>query len=215
MPGPTKAAATPIATAQPNSATVGWPKPGRPGRASENVPSPVRLSRPMKMSEPMPAVSRPGSSTRPSIGPPSPDASISKNAPVMGDPSSVAMAAKLPAAPSTLTAWSGTLRRLASRVTRTPSPPPIAISGSSGPSTAPKANVASAARMTPGSWTGAGGPRIAKRPAAEAPPFPGRYRMAKPARTPPTTRTGSGHHTGSVAKPSPCGRWVKISSCRS
>ena len=96
MAGPIRAAATPIAIAQPNSAPVGWLKPGMPGRASENVPSPVRLSRPMKMSEPIPAASSPGSSTTPSIGPPSPDASISKNAPVRGDPSSVLTAAKAP-----------------------------------------------------------------------------------------------------------------------
>ena len=76
--------------------------------ASENVPSPVRLSRPTKMSAPTPEASSPGSSTRPIMGPPSPDASISKNAPVMGDPSRVLMAAKLPAAPSTLTPCSGT-----------------------------------------------------------------------------------------------------------
>ena len=69
----------------------------------------------------------------------------------MGDPSSVLTAAKLPVAPSTLTAWSGTSRCLDSRVTRMARPPPIAISGISGPSTAPKTRVASAARMTPGS----------------------------------------------------------------
>ena len=61
------------------------------------------------MSEPIPAASRPGSSTTPSIGPPSPAASISRNAPVMGDPSSEATAAKLPAPASTATPWAGTL----------------------------------------------------------------------------------------------------------
>ena len=203
MTGPIRAAATPIAIAQPNSAPVGWLKPGMPGRASENVPSPVRLSRPMKMSEPIPAASSPGSSTTPSIGPPSPDASISKNAPVRGDPSSVLTAAKAPVTPSTLAAWSGTSRRRASRMTRAASPPPSAISGISGPSTAPKTSVASAARMTPGSWTAVGGACTAKAPAAEGPPLPGRYRMAKPASTPPTASTGSGHHTGSVAETEP------------
>ena len=74
----------------------------------------------------------------------------------------------------------------------------MAMSGISGPSTAPKISVASAARMTPGSWTGAGAPWTAKPPAGEAPPLPGRYWMAAAARTPPTARTGSGHHTGSV-----------------
>ena len=103
------------------------------------------------MSEPVPAASRPGSSTSPSIGPPSPDASLSRNAPVMGDPSSVAMAVKLPALASTLTPWAGTFRRLAARVASTARPPPMAISGISVPCTAPETRVASAAKMTPGS----------------------------------------------------------------
>ena len=110
---------------------------------------------------------------------------------------SVLTAAKLPVAPSTLAAWSGTGRR-DSRVARTASPPPSAISGISGPSTAPKTSVASAARMRPGSWIGVGGACRAKAGAGEGPPLPGRYRIAKPARTPPTASTGSGHHTGSV-----------------
>ena len=56
------------------------------------------------MSEPTPAASRPGTSTTPSIAPPSPATSISRNAPTMGDPSSVLIAAKLPAAPITMLA---------------------------------------------------------------------------------------------------------------
>ena len=56
------------------------------------------------MSEPTPAASRPGISTTPSKGPPSPDTSIMRNAPTMGDPNSVLMAAKLPAAPITMLA---------------------------------------------------------------------------------------------------------------
>ena len=67
-----------------NSATVGEPTWGRPGMASENVPSPVQASRPMKISEPTPAASRPGTSTSSSMDPPSPEASISRNAPVSG-----------------------------------------------------------------------------------------------------------------------------------
>ncbi len=57
----------------------------------------------MKISEPTPAASRPGTSTSSSIDPPSPVASISKNAPVSGEPSTVLMEAKLPAAATT--AW--------------------------------------------------------------------------------------------------------------
>ena len=102
------------------------------------------------MSKPVPAASRPGSSTSPIIGPPSPDASLSRNAPVMGDPSSVAMAVKLPALASTLTPWAH-LPPPAARVASTARPPPMAISGISVPCTAPETRVASAAKMTPGS----------------------------------------------------------------
>jgi hypothetical protein len=67
-----------------------------------------------------------------------------------GEPSRVLMAAKLPAEARTAVAWSGTGRR-AALMASTTSPPPMAMSGASGPSTAPKHSVAKAARMTPGS----------------------------------------------------------------
>ena len=60
---PTSGASSPMTIAQPNSATVGAPIGGRPGIASENVPSPVSESSPRKISEPMPAASSPGRST--------------------------------------------------------------------------------------------------------------------------------------------------------
>ncbi len=149
----------PITSAQPNSAMSGRAKCGAPWMASENTPCPVQASRPMKISEPTPAASSPGSSTRLSIWPPSPDASMSRNAPTIGDPSSVLMAAKLPADAITAFAWSGTSRR-ASRTDSAASPPPIRISGISGPRTMPKISVASVARMTPGSCAAVGGPCI-------------------------------------------------------
>ena len=98
---PSSAAATPMTRAQPNSPTVGWLKGGSPGMAREKVPSPVQLSRPTKISEPIPAASRPGSSTTPIMAPASPDASISRKAPRMGDPKSVLIEAKLPEEAST------------------------------------------------------------------------------------------------------------------
>jgi hypothetical protein len=55
--------------------------------------------------------------------PPSPVASISRKAPVRGEPSRVAMAAKLPAAATTVWVRAGA-SRLASRTAMTPSPPP-------------------------------------------------------------------------------------------
>ena len=87
---PSGTASTPMTSAQPNSAAVGEPTWGKPGMASENVPSPVQASRPMKTSEPIPAASRPGTSTSSIMAPPSPEASISRNAPVSGEPSRVA-----------------------------------------------------------------------------------------------------------------------------
>ena len=62
---------------------------------------------------------------------------MSRNAPTIGEPSSVLIAAKLPAAPITTTAvWRGV--RLSRCIASTPSPLPIAISGASGPSTTPR-----------------------------------------------------------------------------
>ena len=98
------AAARPITIAQPNSSRLGRATCGRPGRASENVPSPVQWPRPVNTRAPTPAASRPGSSTSSSVALLRPAASISRNAPTSGEPSSVLMAAKLPAALSTTTA---------------------------------------------------------------------------------------------------------------
>ncbi len=139
--------------------------------------------------------------------------SMSRNAPTIGEPSRVLMAAKLPADASTAFAWSGT-GRLARRTARTASPPPSAISGISGPSTSPKHSVASAARTTPGNADGAGAPCTLKPPAGDAPPLPGRYLIARPASTPPASRTGSGHQRGVLTKPRPCGSRVNSSFCR-
>ena len=150
MAPPTTTAARPMAIAHPNSAPSGWLKGGRLGTASEKVPWPVHASNPMKISEPIPAATRPGTSTSPSIGPPSPDASITKKAPVSGEPRRVLTAAKLPEAPTTPMACAGA-SRLARRMAPAASPPPRAIRGASGPMTAPKARPARAASATPGS----------------------------------------------------------------
>ena len=68
-------------------------------------------SRPRKISAPMPAESSPGTSTTPSIGPPSPAASSSRNAPSSGDPNSALTAAKLPAVAITMLACGGRVAR--------------------------------------------------------------------------------------------------------
>ena len=108
------------------------------------------------MSVPRPAASRPGTSTRPSIGPPRPEASSSRKAPISGEPSSELIAAKLPVA-AIIAAAVGGASLAASLTASTPRPLPMRISGASGPSTAPKASVASAASSTPGTWRAAAG----------------------------------------------------------
>ncbi len=127
----------------------------------------------MKIKLPIPAASMPGTSTTPRVGPPSPEASIRRKALRSGDPKSALIAAKLPADPITFSAI-GDASRFASFTAITPSPPPSAISGASGPRTTPRPNPASAARSTPGSWTGDGLPPTWKPSAGEWPPFPGR-----------------------------------------
>ena len=81
------------------------------------------------------------------------------------------------------------------RTVSAPSPLPIAISGASGPSTAPRPSVAKAARMMPGSSRPVAGPPPVWKPnAGECPLPPGRYRMVKPTNSPHSTNQGSGHH---------------------
>ena len=65
------------------------------------------------------------------------------------DPKITEMAAKLPAAASTMSSCGGA-SRFASFTAKTARPPPIAINGASGPSTRPRPRVASAASATPG-----------------------------------------------------------------
>ena len=96
----------------------------------------------------------------------------------------------------------------------TPSPPPMAIKGASGPSTTPRHKVANAASTMPGSSIGEGGPSPALNPSAgEWPPLPGRYRMVRATSTPASTSGGIGHHSGSPWKPRPLGSSVKIQPC--
>ena len=177
------------------------------GTASEKVPNPVQPSSPTKISAPTPAASRPGTRMTPSIGPPRPDTSISRNAPTSGEPSSVLIAAKLPATPLTATAWAGAPRRTR-WIAQAPRPLPMAISGASGPSTAPKASVTKAASATPGSSNGRVAPGL-KPSAGRWPPMPGSSRMARATSSPPTARTGMGHQLGWLSKPRSAGRSLK------
>ena len=208
MAVPSTAATRPKTMAHRNMAPVGWLNGGRPGMASEKLPNPVSESRPMKMRVPMPAASSPGTSTRPRSGPPSPDASIRRKAATMGEPSRALMAAKLPAEAIT-TAAVGGASFLTRCTARAPSPPPMAMSGASGPRTTPRLRVASEARITPGSSTAVGAPPALNPSAGLWPAVPGRYWMVAPTRRPAMARMGSGHHTGVPAKPSSLGSEVK------
>ena len=178
---------------------------GSSGTPSEKVPQPVMLLRPRNTRDPMPAASSPGAKTTPTRGPASPATSMSRNAPTIGEPSSVLIAAKLPAAPMTTLAWAG-----ASRFTRCTAsaarPPPMAMSGASGPSTAPDARVTNAASAMPGS-SGPVGVPVADSPADGSwPAVPGKRSMASATSNPASTSTGTGHHTGAESKPSCVGR---------
>jgi hypothetical protein len=122
----------------------------------------------------MPEASKPGSATRLSVRPPTPATSMIRKAPSMGEPSSVLIAAKLPADAMIIRAIGGA-SFLASRTVSAASPPPMAIKGASGPSTAPRLSVVSAARTMPGSSRPVAGPPPATKPnAGEWPALPGR-----------------------------------------
>ena len=90
-----------------------------------------------------------------------------------------------PAAAITVAAIGGA-SRAARRTASTPRPLPMAMSGASGPSTAPKLSVARAASMTPGSWTGGSAPAGLKPSAGECPPVPGSRWIAAATSRPPT-----------------------------
>ena len=111
----------------------------------------------------MPEASRPGSATRLRVAPAMPAASMIRKAPSSGEPSSVLMAAKLPADAMIVTAIGGA-SRLARRTVSAASPPPMAISGASGPRTAPSPSVARAASTMPGRSRPVAGPAPVLKP---------------------------------------------------
>ena len=90
-----------MTSAQPNSAAVGDPKWGRPGMASETRQPRPRVE-PDEHEGTDARGQQAGISTSSIMAPPSPVASISRKAPVRGEPSRVLMAAKLPAAATTV-----------------------------------------------------------------------------------------------------------------
>ena len=115
--------------------------------------SPLQWDMPMNTSEPTPAAIRPGIRIKGSVAPPSPAASMTRTADTIGEPKITEMAARLPAAASTVTSWSGAPRRMR-RTVCIARPAPSVISGASGPRTSPAPMVAHAARSTPGTTFG-------------------------------------------------------------
>ena len=157
----------------------------------------------------MPEASSPGSATRLSVIPPMPAASMIRKAPSTGEPSRVLIAAKLPAEAMMVRAIGGAsfFARCTVSAAR---PPPMAIRGASGPSTAPRLSVVSAASTIPGSSLSTGGPPPVWNPnAGEWPPLPGRYRMVKPVSTPQSTNQGTGHQAGTPPEKMSAGRSVE------
>lgn len=114
------------------------------------VCSPVQSPKPVNTMAPTPLASRAGSITANNWGPPTPATSISRTAATRGLPKIAEMAAAAPAAPSSavLAVVAGARTRSRKSSAR---PPPSAISGDSGPRTAPSGRLARAARTTPGS----------------------------------------------------------------
>ncbi len=152
---------------------------------------------PMNTSEPMPAAIRPGMRMSGRVAPPRPLASITRIAATIGDPKITEMAAKLPAAASTMSSCGGA-SFFASFTANTASPAPIAINGASGPSTSPRPRVASAASAMPGTMSGVVLP-ICRPCAGTWPPSPGSFTIANATGIPASTNTGIGHQVGMVS----------------
>ncbi len=155
---------------------------------------PVQEPMPSETSEPIPAAIRPGTRTILNWEPPSPIASIRIIDAIRGEPRRKETAAKVDEAAtmSTICCGGSFCNRLAAS---TPSPPPIAISGASGPITAPRPIEARAARVTPGRASGPS--RSVLSPFAGVwPPLPGRRTIAKAAISPAMASTTRYHQFG-------------------
>ena len=183
-----------MASAQTRVANVGGTAGGTDVSASEKLPRPVQLSRPTKTNAPIPEASRPGSATRLSVIPLTPATSMIKNAPSTGEPSSVLIAAKLPA--DVIISAIGGASFFARLTVSAARPPPIAISGAS-PEHGAEAQCGQ--RCEGDAWELACSGRASaglKAKCGRMPPLPGRYRMTKAVNRPHNTNQGTGHHAG-------------------
>ena len=168
--------------------------------------SPLQWDMPMKTSEPTPAAMSPGTRINGSVAPPSPAASMTSTADTIGEPKMTEIAARLPAAASTVTSCGG-----ASRLTRATvyiaSPAPSVMRGASGPRTSPKPMLAQPASTTPGTMLG-WVPPICRPWAGTCPPAPGRRSIANATGKPATPSTSRYHHDGIESHPKSSGRSV-------
>ena len=128
------------------------------------------------------------------VAPPRPLASITSTAATIGEPKITEIAAKLPAA-AMIRSSCGGASRLASLTESIASAAPMAMSGASGPSTAPRPRVATAASTMPGNIAGSFPPTWSPC-AGTCPPLPGRYRIARATGIPASPTTTGYHHDG-------------------
>ena len=149
---------------------------------------------PSDTSDPIPDASSPGTSRSRSLGPPMAIASIRITAAINGEEKMNDIAAKLPAAVTSVSACGGISRR-AKLIIPPASPAPNTISGASGPSTSPKPIVARPARSTPGTMSGPERPPV-DRPRAGMSTVSGEAVIASATISEPDGQTGSDHHFG-------------------
>ena len=125
----------------------------RCGMASTPIPRPVHWPRPVNNKAPTPLETRHGRTTSNVRLRSRPSSSRKITTATRGLPKMADIAAAAPAAATMATA-PGSSPILVRLMARRASPPPIAINGASGPSTAPPTRLAAAASTTPGSVFG-------------------------------------------------------------
>lgn len=164
------------------------------GMASAPISRPDHRPSPVKSRPPTPLDSRHGSTTNINWGRASPSTSRKITAATSGLPKIAEIAAADPAA-ARIVALLGSVDRRVRRMASRASPLPIAISGASGPTTAPPTRLATAAITTPGTSTG----RVAPAPTPSTggwPARPGRCLTARATTPPATPIVRIGHQAG-------------------
>ena len=152
------------------------------GRASVPIGSPVQFPSPVNSTAPTPPETKQGTMATMTVPLAIATTSSSRITATSGLPKMVAIAAADPASAMSLRPC-GSDPSFVRSAANSARPPPRAISGASGPITAPSDRPARAASVTPGRLRGSVSPP--PRPSAgTCPPWPGRYRMAAPTARP-------------------------------